>query len=268
MIVAKKLSIVTRGLIEHFDFMDGKGTETTLKSRISERVATLYNSNFDSSGGWTGKGLKLDGVKDYVGINLSESFKYVEIGIKVESVISTSWNRMFSLDSKNMIMSLPSTKRFDFRLDNEILEQKYFQLKTLYNLNSALWKDKGFRNVIIGKMSNFGVDYSNIEICYIRFYEDILTPEEIQKNLEYEQSIDRNVAVAYPLLQDEKSYGIGLASQLTEEQLKTFRLSNDKTKFVAGLRYCEVLEVTKYTYSEILKVMETEEWASAESSFE
>ncbi|MGL5714026.1 MAG: hypothetical protein ACRCX2_13475, partial [Paraclostridium sp.] len=98
------------------------------------------------------------------------------------------------------------------------------------------------------------------DIFSIILYDVILTEEELQQIYECEQSIDRTTASTYPLLQEQKSYGIGLSNQLSEEQKSTFRLSLDGTKFVAGLRYCERLEVEEFTYSEIQVEMEKEEW--------
>lgn len=67
-----------------------------------------------------------------------------------------------------------------------------------------------------------------------------------------------------PYNSSESSYGIGLSNQLSDEQKATFRLSLDGTKFVAGMRYCEGLEVVGYTYADIQAEMEKEEWCSKE----
>ncbi|MGL5963488.1 MAG: hypothetical protein ACRCZ2_03685, partial [Fusobacteriaceae bacterium] len=72
----EKLRVVTRGLIEHFDFADGKGTEATLKSRVSDNVLTLSGFNYDENSGWTGKGLRFDGVDDNCDTQLSNPFSF------------------------------------------------------------------------------------------------------------------------------------------------------------------------------------------------
>ena len=122
---------------------------------------------------------------------------------------------------------------------------------------------------IIGAYGNvygdsIGGHYNDIEIYSVKVYNRALTDAEIQQNYEHEQTINRTTPTTYPLFREEKSYGIGLASQLSEEQLGTFRLSIDKTKFVAGLGYCNELAVVEYTYSETLAIMDTEEWSVKE----
>lgn len=247
------------------DGRDGNGTQTTWLDRSGNgNNAVLHNSNFDSNGGWTGAGLKLDGVKDYVELNLSEVFKYIEVGVRVVNTIQAGWNRIVSFDASNTIMSTPAFKAFQFKLDTETITQKDFELNTLYDLNGDFWKNKGFKKIVIGKLLEYDADYSNVEICYTRFYNNILTSEEIQHNLEYKKNINRETVIKLIDYEQEKDYGIGCAYQLSDEQLKTFRLSNDKTKFVSGIKNCIGLQIEKYTYSEIKDIMETDEWKFSE----
>lgn len=290
----RKPYLVTRGLIEHFDFMDGKGTESTLKSRVSDNVVTLNNFNFDQNSGWTGKSLKFDGVDDWGEFSkaimqplmVRNEFtvfvfaRYISGGFYV----TQQEGRELSFDSNRFVKT---SNRIDTYgqsfVSSTATEKEYIANAYVVSQNNVtLYRDpegkiydtttaplttdiilQSSQKVTIGRRRS-GVGHSIMEAYTIYVYDRALTEEEVQQNFKYEQSIDRNVAVTYPLLQEEESYGIGLSNQLTEEQKSTFRLSVDGTKFVAGLRYCEGLEVEEFAYSEIQKEMEKEEWTIEE----
>lgn len=289
-----QIDIVRDGLVCWLDARDGSGTQTEWVDRSGNgNNATLTNFNFDENGGWTGKGLKFDGVNDFAGASVfQQDLKISEISVGINFMSTNTkvgTNSMFFLSDKER----PSEEMWAnscsvYQIDNQRLEfQKPNTTRPIFyngdplNIDFDLFISGGkvylngiYKFELTGEYLNSISKYIQLSratgnnaafICYsIKIYNRALTDEEIQQNYEYEQSIDRTTPTTYPLLQEEKSYGIGLANQLSEEQLKIFRLSLDKTKFVAGLRYCEGLEVTEYTYSEVLEVMETVEWKSLE----
>ncbi|MGL5686022.1 hypothetical protein [Cetobacterium sp.] len=241
---------------------------------------TLNNFNFDVNSGWTGKGLKFDGVDDWASLgsilNGNQNFT-IEVNFKdtrqVNAPIIVS---DLSYGVASMTGNLLRYVQWGSDIDVNVNIQDTLNVASmsrnrntirLYYNGVDVGGGSALKSIVkpieLGRLST---KFTNMTMYSVKVYSDYLTPEEIKQNYEYELSIDRNVAVAYPLLKEEKSYGIGLSNQLTEEQLKTFRLSNVKTKFVAGLRYCKGLKVEEYTYTEILKVMETEEWRSLEEA--
>lgn len=268
-----KLEPVERGLVEWYDFMDGKGTETTLKSRVSDNVLTLANFNFDENSGWTGKGLKFDWVASKLNPIPATFCKTLEIKLN-KKIYSYSWQYIISKIKHYTGMgylrvdgvTFEGLNLFANEINSDTLD--YIHLFLIVNDDGIVH----FINAITGTKHVSTSTLEEIEVLFntsgkqeaiwysLRWYDVALTPEEIQQNYEYEQSIDRTTVSTYPSFQEEFSYGIGNVEQLSDEQLKTFRLSKDRTKFVAGLRYCEGLKVEEYTYTEILKVMDTEEW--------
>ena len=81
----KPLDIVKAGLICWLDARDGSGTQTEWVDRSgNSNNATLTNFNFDENSGWTGKGLKLDGVDDWVYVSKNEMFQDMTTGKTIE----------------------------------------------------------------------------------------------------------------------------------------------------------------------------------------
>ncbi|MGL5717809.1 MAG: collagen-like triple helix repeat-containing protein, partial [Paraclostridium sp.] len=257
------LTPVTREFVDWFEFADGKGTETTLKSRVSDNVLTLRGFNFDANSGWTGKGLKFDGVNDYI-LTMVSNTKHIEITFSFYDLKTNGWNRVIGLNDVNSTRYEPLNSKMRARWPGVSIDADVELNKTVihqYALSEGL-----SGNVGIGRSHASSKDWAKIIVHSIKFYNENLTEVEIAQNYEYEQSIDRETVSTYPLLQEQKSYGIGLTNQLSDEQKSTFRLSVDGTKFVAGLRYCEGLEVEEFTYSEIQVEMEKEEWRSREEA--
>lgn len=282
----KPLDIVRNGLVCWLDGCDGKGTETTWVDRSGNgNNATVVNSNFDSNSGWTGKGIKFDGIDDKVGLygNIQTSSE-ASLCFYLSSETSQSQkekmicygagyldnyiyinNTHFGVKIFGRSITDEGTR---FEIPKGILEVYLCFVKESNKIhlyaNGVL-----VRTVILQNLTEIATGITTLQnglfFDYV-FYPRALTESEIQYNYKYEQSIDRTTPVAYPLFQEEKSYGIGLASQLSEEQLGTFRLSIDKTKFVAGLGYCNELAVVEYTYSETLAIMDTEEWSVKEEA--
>ncbi|MGL6298122.1 MAG: hypothetical protein ACRC1M_03035 [Methanobacteriaceae archaeon] len=265
--------IVTRGLVDWFDFSDGKEKESLLKSRISDNFLRLNNFNFDSNSGWSGKGLNFDGIDDYI-----ENINYsCEICLKIKKtenlypIILGSSNadritfrffndddvdKIYYYDGSKIYYTFNSYPDYDFLVLNLTGWDLYVNGKKesdLLSFYKKINKRIGFNTYAPGTNPH-------ITLYSIKFYNKSLTPEEIQQNYNYEQSIDRSTTMLLPEAPEEKSYMIGLSNQLSEEQLSTFRLSNNKEKFVCGLRYSENLIGELYTYSEIQKEMKKEEW--------
>ncbi|MGL6100244.1 MAG: hypothetical protein ACRC0G_11550, partial [Fusobacteriaceae bacterium] len=256
--------VVTRGLIEHFDFADGKGTEATLKSRVSDNVLTLSGFNFDENSGWTGKGLKFDGVNDFATSPNAGNAEYMEIVVTPLKIVGNSWNRIVEFgDFRNVLAKVGGDLNdASLYLDNSFKKIITCQMNKANVVSTPF--SVGGSNLCFCKHSHFGTDFSNAIIHSIKIYNVALTPEEIAQNYEYEQSIDRTSTQMLPDNSSELSYGIGLSNQLSDEQKASFRLSVDGTKFVAGMRYCEELEVVGFTYADIQIEMKKEEWTSIE----
>ncbi|MGL6023482.1 MAG: hypothetical protein ACRC0F_02610, partial [Cetobacterium sp.] len=275
--------------IEHFDFADGKGTEATLKSRVSDNVLTLSGFNFDENSGWTGKGLLCDGIKDLwfseklqtLTDSLGNNFTFqvifeIPTGGSKRKLAFSFLTDMVNLGveyesfrfNKNVFKNnpTPSTRdTYTFSRNNEIFTFSRKEVNSTSDLSTHCvgWGD----NYLLSKETQRTLSneiYSKTLIHSIKIYNRTLTEAEIQQNYEYEQSIDRASTQMLPDNSQEISYAIGNSNQLSEEQLSTFRLSLDGTKFVAGVRYCEGLEVVGFTYSDIQLEMEKEEWTNKE----
>ncbi|MGL5709796.1 MAG: hypothetical protein ACRCW9_03020 [Cetobacterium sp.] len=281
---------ITDGLVEWFDFADRKSTETTLKSRVSDNVLTLTNFNFDENSGWTGKALKFDGINDY--IEMKNTLGY-EFTISIDLELDKNTTRGYIVSSyvseyNRLELVKGETKTTDGF--NTVFFSGYSEIiDTDLSSNRSISLTKGKNEEVDffvnsfkpnGSISALGFTTEKLRFfCFynnttrnlkgiahsIKIYNRALTPEEIQQNYNYEQSIDRSTTMLLPEAPEEKSYMIGLSNQLSEEQLSTFRLSNNKEKFVCGLRYSENLIGELYTYSEIQKEMEKEEWCCQES---
>lgn len=275
----------TEGLVCWLDGRDGSNQKQTSLwlDRMSLNDAQLINANFDNNSGWTGRGLILDGVSSYVSLNkLLSSI----VGSVEELTIEIYANSPHPQDSEKAFFVIGhGDPELQYRRNGNYnyiyginISAKSGMCKTIVKKQDGLYtySDGEFdqkklnapgmrfdREVVFGAViyhnNVLGIGLSG-EIYSIKIYNRALTEEEIQKNYEYEKTIDRTTPEASSTLQEEKTYGIGSSNQLSEEQLKTFRLSLDKQKFVSGLRYCDTLEVEKYTYSEILEIMETNEW--------
>ncbi|MGL5713585.1 MAG: hypothetical protein ACRCX2_11250, partial [Paraclostridium sp.] len=180
------LTPVTRGLIEWFDFADGKGTETTLKSRVSDNVLTLTNFNFDENSGWTGKGLKFDGVDDFAFIQNLKSVKTVIFNLK-----KVASQKSYVFDNR--------TDRDAYLLwwNNNVVERKGLsKFKTLGGDGSFVGGERSSVFVeftssvefIKISPSNDNSAFFKGDIFSIILYDVILTEEELQQIYECEQS--------------------------------------------------------------------------------
>ncbi|MGL6131373.1 MAG: LamG-like jellyroll fold domain-containing protein, partial [Fusobacteriaceae bacterium] len=283
-------SVVTRGLIEHFDFADGKGTEATLKSRVSDNVLTVRYFSFDKNSGWTGKGLKFDGVSDFCELMPLEesdltfclevhsdvdtterafissgSIDYARFMI-VENQISSPGKLSFFKEGHNYVLSEKTKRKTSITFTKKNNEVKIYLDKDLkLSLEESNFD---FSNFTLGKFMRTGKSFYRGLFHSVKIYNRALTEEEVTQNYEYEQSIDRTSTQVLPDNSSELSYGIGLSNQLSDEQKASFRLSVDGTKFVAGMRYCEELEVVGFTYADVQLEMEKEEWMSIEEKIE
>ncbi|MGL5963122.1 MAG: hypothetical protein ACRCZ2_01790, partial [Fusobacteriaceae bacterium] len=267
--------VVTRGLIEHFDFADGKGTEATLKSRVSDNVLTLSGFNFDANSGWTGKGLKFDGVDDKLVNYPREVVKTIELKMDGK-IASYSWQVIISNIKHYSNNTNIRTEGINFP------ELNIFpgDINAGKNIHPFLIHNDDGSVRILNAVSQRSMLSTNtlekLEIFFnslgrqctmwhsIKIYNVALTEAEIARNYEYEQSIDRTSTQMLPDNSHDLSYGIGDSAQLSDEQKSTFRLSLDGSKFVAGMRYCEGLEVVGFTYADVQVEMEKEEWVSKE----
>ncbi|MGL4947836.1 MAG: LamG-like jellyroll fold domain-containing protein [Mycoplasma sp.] len=294
-----KLQPITNGLVNWFDFADGKDKEDTLDCRASNNKLVLSNFNFDENSGWTGSGLKFDGVNDWCSFSEkncinnmvnSNLFTYC-VTCKL---VSKQYIPLFVTGApsaaKAMQLGSFNSKVFVGRFNDDGVGQDFPNnvLATITYVNFEKNKFKAYVNddagslielkdltndveidseATIGKLVN-GMTSNRIIsglVYSVKIYNRALTSEEIVHNYKYEQSIVRiNNTKILNTLEHEKSYGIGYASQLSEIQLNTFRLSNDKNKFVAGLRYCDGLEVEEYSYDEIIIKMNESDWNDAE----
>lgn len=245
-------------------------------------MLTLSGFNFDVNSGWTGKGLKFDGVNDNCNTKLTNPLSFeakLTISVVTTDAIGDGCSLLPSSGDQVSRVFVGSQNNYPYakqllRNPQPILLNGLVSFGVIADGENVYLHENGkikatapqeYKNNRIATQIFHRLDANGISHS-IKIYNVALTPEEIAQNYEYEQSIDRTTISTYPMLQEQKSYGIGLSSQLTEEQLKIFRLSNDKTKFVAGLRCCKGLKVEEYTYAEILKVMETEEWRSSEET--
>ncbi|MGL5964423.1 MAG: hypothetical protein ACRCZ2_08530, partial [Fusobacteriaceae bacterium] len=206
----EKPQVVTRGLIEHFDFADGKGTEATLKSRVSDNVLTLSGFNFDENSGWTGKGLKFDGVNDFATSPNAGNAEYMEIVVTPLKIVGNSWNRIVEFgDFRNVLAKVGGDLNdASLYLDNSFKKIITCQMNKANVVSTPF--SVGGSNLCFCKHSQFGTDFSNAIIHSIKIYNVALTPEEIAQNYEYEQSIDRTSTQMLPDNSSELSYGIGL----------------------------------------------------------
>lgn len=292
------LSYIKRGQYLYLDGRDGKNPEDTWKNRLNaQEYARLYNINYDSNGGWTGKGLRLDGVDDYVilnGVGSTLNFKKdFSIQVSVSNFLfNTNKNTTFVCFTGYPVGLELATYQDKFCIkDFSYVNPKftpYSELKKLTDSKSVFTithsvSDKTIKIYVDGilKISNTYTEYtSSYSESYdlklgglghsgvaggiigiynsIMLYTECLSPEEVMKNVEYELSINSTESKTYILENEVETYGIGNSNKLPTPH--TLRLSNDKTKFVAGLRYCNGLQVDKYTYSEVLEIMETQEW--------
>ncbi|MGL5965303.1 MAG: hypothetical protein ACRCZ2_13035, partial [Fusobacteriaceae bacterium] len=256
---------VKRGLIAWFDFADGKGTENTLKSRVSDDVLTLNNFNYDESSGWTGKGLKFNSTSGTTAKNLTLQANLSNFTVVlnfVDSIVEeANYRGYFGLGSagdnpfsmqrrfnnirvtnnlaKDLVpVSQILNKRTEFAISTKDGVSSYFLngVKLAYTNNIEV--SNITTGIIFGQpYLNWTGDHKSYLAYSFKLYDIPLTPEEVKQNYDYEQSIDRTSVQMLPDNSQEISYGIGFANQLSDEQLSTFRLSLDKTKFVAGLRY-------------------------------
>ncbi len=300
----KKIEIPKNGLSHWLDAIDGVVGEDFLIDRIDNDLQIpIYGLNHDVDSGFTGKSLKFDGVKDWLWLNKTFSGdKTFIITFSQTKILSNEFNYMWSMHHvlTNKLPHLNYDRRSGVGVNDyfnwsdrskKISDLSYIMAVLVLNTETDKTKFSSYFYNKDGLIAEF-VDYLESSILDFNYqfltarqntvenrfaclefysaltYNRALTKKEIEQIHEYEKSIDRTTPSTYPLLQEQKSYGIGLTNQLSEEQKSTFRLSVDGTKFVAGLGYCEGLDVEEFTYSEIQKEMEKEEWTNREEEVE
>lgn len=283
-----KLDVVKNGLVCWLDGRDGANRNTTWKDRSGNgNDATLHNFNWTTESGFTGKSLKFDGINDYCSFNKEKINKYIKdnfvtFSLKVKTsdatkrFFSTSirYDDWASIDTARILVYNKNGVSYNIPIEVDMIMYDLVcdgGVTKIYSNGSLI---KEYNNTqflierslyVLGRQGN-SPNHSNFEIQSFKLYNRALTPKEIKQNYEYEQTIDRIVPTTYPLVQETKDYCIGDATDLTEEQKKTFRLSIDKTKFVSGINNIKGIAVETYTYSEIIKLMETPEWRSEEEN--
>ncbi|MGL5049409.1 MAG: hypothetical protein ACRC6E_02090, partial [Fusobacteriaceae bacterium] len=281
---------VQQGLLCWYDFADGKGVESFIADRVNPSdFLTLQNFGFDENSGWTGKGLLCDGINDLwfsgklqsLVDSLGNNFTFQVIyeiptgGTKHKQAFSFLTdmirlgieNESFGFN-KNIFKQLPAPTTRDtytFSRNNEVFTFSRKEANNTADLSTlcATWNNNYLLSKDVLRTLSNSI-YSKTLIHSIKIYNRTLTEEELTHNYEYEQTIDRNTTQMLPDNSQEISYGIGNSSQLSEEQKLTFRLSNDKTKFVSSVRYLDGLEYVGFTYADIQKEMLKEEWVFEE----
>lgn len=290
-----KKGIVKDGLVCWLDARNGENQNNIWSDRSgNENNATLYNFNWTKESGFTGKTLKFDGINNYS--ELTKPIKYNQY-TSITTLINIDVSQINI--SQHVFLQPRYFARFKRTNETNIALEiyNYASLVTVCNLTVNIGElinkieiifttnnDEDRIKIRLNNKDRFNRTFTSkanqdetligtykgkrlflkAELCSIILYDRVLSDDELNKNFEYEQSIDRNVPEIIDLNEETKDYCIGNTSDLSDEQRETFRLSVDKNKFVSGVNNVEGMTVETYTYSEIQKILETDQWKTKE----
>lgn len=224
--------VVQENLICWLDGRDGSASQTDWSDRTTNKNDMILKGfSFDTSSGWTGTGLKFDGIKDYCEAVTPNQIK--GYGTKNPNFITVCLNVTINQISKTQqdLLSLMSTNKGRFILlqDNDITYQKVSLNKTgviaevgetydlvyiyrsnvhvatdiqrsaIYVNNVLKFENKSNAHSIIDTSSfNFSMGseggttaFANMTVNSVKIYDGELTDEQIRQNYEYEKSIQR-----------------------------------------------------------------------------
>lgn len=292
-----KKGIVKDGLVCWLDARDGENGNNIWSDRSGNyNDATLYNFNWTKESGFTGKSLKFDGIDDYCSFSVVELLNYYddvsfEVAFKTKTIDRRSniltrranvvtGDGVFFIEKSNLKTWCRTNDSYK-ELQSKMVSENSIQYcsvvidktnkKVFSYINNRvsetpveILNKRIINSFYIGTNFDASGFFADIELYSIKIYNRTLTEEEIKQNYDYEQSIDRNVPEIIDLNEETKDYCIGNTSDLSDEQRETFRLSVDKTKFVSGVNNIEGMTVETYTYSEIQKMLETDQWKTKE----
>ena len=224
--------VVQENLICWLDGRDGSASQTDWSDRTTNKNDMILKGfSFDTSSGWTGTGLKFDGIKDYCKAVTPNQIK--GYGTKNPNFITVCLNVTINQINKSQqdLLSLMSRNqgRFILLQDNDITYQKgslnktgviaevgeTYDLVYIYRSNvhvttdiqrSAIYvnnvlKFENKSNVhsnIDASSFNFSMGseggttaFANMTVNSVKIYDGELTDEQIRQNYEYEKSIQR-----------------------------------------------------------------------------
>ena len=224
--------VVQENLICWLDGRDGNASQTEWSDRTTNKNDMILKGfSFDNSSGWTGTGLKFDGIKDYcISVTPNQIKGY---GTKNPNFITVCLNvtiNQINKSQQDLLSLMTSNKgRFIMLQDNDITYQKSSLNKTgviakvgetydlvyiyrsnihvttdiqrsaIYVNNVLKFEEKTDNHKVIDSNSfNFSIGseggttaFASMTVNSVKIYDGELTDEQIQQNYEYEKSIQR-----------------------------------------------------------------------------